>query len=401
MAVPAGVLASLLATQAVRAAPMTLSHSCLAVAAGAGAPAAAISLASGGSMLTPLLLKTAAAIGLASGVTAIGLGLGGVGNESSPPGASGGTAATQPTTRSKAQSALEAAAAIDAANLPPSEEVIERVLVPVGQTGESRIDLDTGQTYGEDDLDSPGVLEAVDALAWVSDPTPGLLGSMGLIATPVANAVWEEPPAREEMRRFWYQEPGGGVVLDALGELPRTFLFRTEEGAGGILQIMDFTKDAEGSRTGIRLRYKVLVRGEGETVADQVDPSERDAGWTEESTRRASAIRIALQAIFRSQPDTGEWPADLEAAKAAAGGEWPEGEWPPNLPDTLVYVPPAVEPDFPQGPRPVLFEATEIPEPTAENPDPSVIIGWENGSATIVRDPEELNELLEDAGIER
>src|SRR5690606_23256306 len=116
MALPVGVLGSLLATQAVRAAPMTLSHSCLAITAGAVAPATALSLASGGSMFTPLLLKTAAAIGLAGGVTAIGLGRGGVGgagSQASRAGAAGGSAATQPTTQSIIKSALAAAAAID------------------------------------------------------------------------------------------------------------------------------------------------------------------------------------------------------------------------------------------------------------------------------------------------
>jgi hypothetical protein len=182
-------------------------------------------------------------------------------------------------------------------------------------------------------------------------------------------------------------------------------LFRTHAGGGGVLQIVERIENDGDKPDSIRLRYKILVRGEGRSVEQQIrDQQESQArglpeGWTEEKKRRATSIRRALQSMFLYTIDVGQgqWPADLEAAKAFAGEKWPEG-----LPETLVYVQPKRDPDFPQqGPRPVLFEVTELPEPSDDNPDPSVIVGWENGSATIVHDAEELNELLDKAGVER
>ena len=102
--------------------------------------------------------------------------------------------------------------------------------------------------------------------------------------------------------------------------------------------------------------------------------------------------------MLRYAASEGQWPADLDAARAFAADQWPEG-----LPQTLIYVAPQkADPAFPRRPAggPVLFEALQIPQSTPENPYPFVVLGWPDGSTAVVRDPEELRTLRERAGVD-
>ena len=321
-------------------------------------------------MLAPMMMK-AAAIGVAGVMTAVGYGMGGSGPQGSqvtvaPPGA----AATQPATQPTTQDALAAAAAIDAANLPPSEEVIERVLVPSEQ-GNHEIDLDTGRSYGPEDYSDEDQVffQGVDLILSRSPLTPGLRG-LRMTGKPVVADAWNLKPAASELGDLWGRPTGGQEVLfDAIGELPRSFLFRTHQGAGGVLQIVERISNAEGEPDSIRFRYKLLVRGEGTSVAEQIEAQQEAMArqgmpeeWTDDEKWRASAMREALQQMMLHaiEGGRGQWPDDIEAAREFAGDRWPDA-----LPETLLYVQPEADPGFPQSPhRPVLFERNRVPEPT-------------------------------------
>ena len=398
---PAATLSAAMASQAVSAAPVALAQSCLSLAAGGvAASAAAASLATGASMFAPVALKTAAlALAAAAVVTAVGLG--GGGSTTAP--AATSRAATIPTTAPAAAPAtypLADAAAIDAANLLPSDRVHERTLV-ASDADKERIDLDTGRTYGREDWMQASD-QTVDAVISRDPLTPGVRG-LALVVRPVAVAAWDLKVAAPEVGELWKRRPayGEGEYLDALGDLPRTYLFRTEEGAGGVLQILARINGKDGEPDGIKLRYKVLVRGEGRTAVEQAESMTRPArtfpGETGARQRLGGSIRAALQAMQQYGLDQGDdqFPPDLATVEKLAGGDWPK-----DLPETLVYVRPTYDPASPRARGlPVLFEQTALPPATADDPAPGVVVGFEDGSTRVITDAAELAKLLRAAGL--
>lgn len=397
----AAVLAGLMGAHLVKAAPAHLVTACLSTLTGSAAATASAAAIAKGAMAMSYSLKATAgtmvvAAGMVAGVMALAGGDGeivGAKAAAVPPFVAPQKApASQPTTKPLT------AAEIDAAVLPVSDEVIERTLI-VGRKGEGEIDLDTGTTYGPKHFDGENMIDqAIDATASMSYPTPGLRG-IGLIAKPVLNDLWEKGPSSEEIRRLWFNTPGGGEGewIDAIGQLPRSFLYRTDEGAAGILQVVEVLEDDDQQAAGIWLRYKVLARGDGRTLREQAANVAKKS-WPDAASKRSGPIMKAMIQVhsYRMKHDMwpDRWPEDLRVVQEFAGDEWPA-----EFPATAVYAPPRLDPRAPRGVLPVIFEAIRLPPPDgAENS--FVIVGMEDGSARMVADLEELAGLLRRAGIE-
>ena len=397
--VPAATLAAAVAGQAVRAAPAVLTRTCLDLAAGGAASAAIVSLTTGGSVMTPLILKSAAAaLALAGAATTAALVAGGDGTGNAATAPASTVAATMPATTKSVADPMALAAEIDAAVLPPSDRVIERTLT--AEPGEDRIDLDTGRVYAlrRDAARLSGVwLDGVDAMLGRDPLAPGVVG-LRLVVRPVVPAAWDLAVSDPRLAELWDRRPlEMGETMDAVGPLPRTFLFRTEEGAGGVLQVVERGEDEDGSPGPIRLRYKVLVRGEGVSVSEQVSaavaPEDEPPARVDERERRMLAVRDAMTVLLLYKAERGEYPPDLTAARAFVDGEF---AWPAGLPDSLVYARPSDDPAFPRLPRrPVLFERLTLPA----DAEPFVAVGFEDGSAQLVGTQAELDALTQRAGL--
>ena len=381
--VPSATLATLLAARAVRSAPHDLTAACCALAAGGTATVAALTLAQGTTVTTALILKLSAAATIA----AVGTGLALSGAAAQPQAAQSQSAAPPPD---------RAAPAGDLA----IGQVVERTLRDDAD-GTQRVDLDTGRVYAGTEALPPEQVGLIDAVPVLEGETIGL-GGLRMAVQPVRSDLFDaDPPPTQLVADLWRHSPTPNVYLDALGGLPRTFAFRTHDGTGGLLQITGLGGDPRPES--IAFRYKVLANGEAApaprpTPQAEVGGVDVPAVLTEDQQRRASRIRLALQAVLQQVIAEGEeWPADLAAARRVAGDDWPAG-----LPQTLVYARPERDPASPVvGVLPVLFEATEFPEDDGNpyEPRPVVIVGFDDGSAFPVRDAAELDRLLERAGL--
>ncbi len=380
--VTTATLGTLLATRLVHGAPTTL----LAAATASVTPGVA-GLASASFATTGKLV----AVGMAASLAVVATVNLAAGEPTTQP-----AAVTPPATR---PSAVELARQVDASPLPADGEIIERTLEDHRDT----LDLDIGRVYRRDkNLD-----EALDLVAGFScdvtlsyDPlAPGLQGELKV--KPVVAAAFDLPPASPEVAELW-EAPmtQGWTMLDAVSELPRTFLFRTRNGAGGVLQIVELLDPAEDleitvgfEQPGVRLRYRILTRGEGDDVAERVARFvKNDGGWggdkADEHYAVAAALRQAMQGVVQYQIDNNDQPpADLDVLREIHGDHFPD------LPETTLYVPPVRDPASPREGMPVvLFEKTKA------EPDEKVVVAYADGSATLVRG-DELPALLERVGV--
>jgi hypothetical protein len=291
------------------------------------------------------------------------------------------------------------AAEIDAADLPVSDEVIERTLTTSGERVRgpdevANIDLDTGHVYSLREFAGNDAGQALDAtLTNLTGPSPGLRG-FGLVVQPVVASAWDEEHSPEVLRALWSNTPAYGVgsYLDAIGDLPRTFRFRTDEGTAGILQITEIIKEEDGDPNGLRIRYKVLARGEGRTVEEQTAPPEPRP---EAEQRRSRVIRELVILAIIHQQRTGDWPADLEALKQFAGDDWPA-----DVPATVLYVrPQPPDPKDMQGELPILFESNRLTKADGDEGEAFAVVGWESGGTSVVRDSDTFADFLKRAGV--
>lgn len=389
--VPAATLAGLLAAHATTAAPVHLAATCAALTTGGTATAAALSLCQGTTMTTATILKLSAAAGIAAVGTGWAL---------TRAGALAQQAATAPTALLPQDPVGPTAEEIDAANLPPDGAVVERTL---RRNGMAHLDLDTGRVFYADDFDVRDqaavrvINSAVDVYNYTSDVSPGL-GVVDLAAVPVVASVWQaHPPPTESIASLWraaeLASNASGSTLDAVGSLPRTFLFRTDEGAGGILQIIRLGDDGA-----LDLRYRILVRGEGRTIVSQTGPRHPTdpTGVDAAVEARLRAIRLVSTYAVHHKLDRDVWPEDFETIREFAEGEM----WPESLPPTLTYAAPEADPTAPRiGPTPILFESVALPPATREQPEPFVVVGYDDASARVVRDADELARLLQPVGL--
>jgi len=126
------------------------------------------------------------------------------------------------------------------------------------------VDLDTGRVFSmsQDIADIEPMVgwmreHGIDALYQKGMEAKGLIAA-DMAAVPVAASAWEGASLGDLVRA---RLPGPAprafpVVLAAEHGLPATFLFRTREGAAGILQIVGFDNEGAG---GVSIRYKLAA----------------------------------------------------------------------------------------------------------------------------------------------
>ena len=397
----AAVLAGLLGAHVVKAAPAHLAGACLsAITGGAAASATAAAIAKGAMAMSYSLKATAGTMVVAGGMIAGVMALaGGEGEAVAKASAAAPPAAPQPAPQQPTTKPMTAAE-IDAAVLPVSDEVIQRTLTARagqfrGPDDLSYLDLDTGHAYSVNEFGAKDAGQALDAtLTNLSGQSPGLRG-LGLAVQPVVASAWDEKHSPERMRALWTLTPayGSGSYMDAIGKLPRTFMFRTDQGSAGVLQITELLHDAQGEPIGLRLRYRILARGEGRTVQERTAPA---PPLPEAHQKRMWVVHQVLDLVVLHKQQSGDWPADLEALKQFAGDKWPA-----DVPPTLVYARPRpIDPKNVQGEQPLVFESTRLTKPGASGGDEVVFYGSESGGIGTIRDPEKLAEMLKRASIE-
>ncbi|MEM7146318.1 MAG: hypothetical protein AAF591_14370 [Verrucomicrobiota bacterium] len=129
-------------------------------------------------------------------------------------------------------------------------------LAAADQKKNTMIDLDTGKLIDipnppphHDPAVDPRETEAaffkehgVDAVSAYLPGGTGMAGLVGLdlIAMPVGNQEWNHIIPKHIASAFETFTPGSTTPLDTNGKTPKTFLFKTREGATGILQITGF-----------------------------------------------------------------------------------------------------------------------------------------------------------------
>ena len=140
--------------------------------------------------------------------------------------------------------------------------VMERLVNDDGEGKDCLIDLDTGRLYspprhvkGRDKLGAWFREKGIDAGAETNPAGAGLWG-LEMVVIPVASKLWDEDPLlgiRDDLERG---KPGTPAVMSALGNLPRTYVFKTREGGIGVLQVLEVRNDVRPRH--IKIRYKML-----------------------------------------------------------------------------------------------------------------------------------------------
>jgi len=148
----------------------------------------------------------------------------------------------------------------------PLNRVIERTVYDDGVGREFMIDLDTGKLFTPDvtraqmakqDFRDWLAEQGFDAGAETAARRSGLYGG-DMVVIPMATERWEKVSLagiRDDIARG---KPGTPAVMSALGELPRTYAFKTREGSIGVLQILEVVNKRPRH---LKIRYKLLKHG--------------------------------------------------------------------------------------------------------------------------------------------
>ncbi|MCK4626796.1 MAG: tetratricopeptide repeat protein, partial [Phycisphaerae bacterium] len=171
----------------------------------------------------------------------------------------------------------------------PLNKVVERTVYDDSSGRECLIDIDTGKVFGPRALKgmAKGKVFAqcakmgIDAGAETSRSGPGLWG-IDMIVIPRATEPLEKIILLGITDELATGKPGTPAVMSALGELPRTYAFKTREGSMGVLQIL---KVVSKKPSHIKIRYKLLKHG---TAAE---PQVRKAHIPDADTK---GVRIVL-----------------------------------------------------------------------------------------------------------
>jgi uncharacterized protein (TIGR03067 family) len=158
--------------------------------------------------------------------------------------------------------------------------IIERVVRDDGEAQDFFINLDTGELHSPPaDLDPQDMAavqqwiarRGIDAMGETGTSVRGLVG-FEMMVRPFPKQRWENAAPAEVYQDVSLQggSAGSHTFLSAKGDLPETFIFRTREGARGILQITEFTEEPRG----VKIRYK-LAAGEGRPPAAAVGSDPR------------------------------------------------------------------------------------------------------------------------------
>ena len=147
----------------------------------------------------------------------------------------------------------------------PLGKVVERTVNDDGVGTESLIDLDTGKLFSPKGQawkayeSTRAWFEAagIDCGAETAVRAPGIWG-LDMIVIPMATEQWEKislDGIRDDIERG---KPGSPVVMSALGDLPRTYAFKTREGSVGVLQILQVVNEPPRH---IKIRYELVQHG--------------------------------------------------------------------------------------------------------------------------------------------
>jgi len=156
--------------------------------------------------------------------------------------------------------------------------IIERVVRDDGEAQDFFINLDTGELHSPPaDLDPQDMAavqqwiarSGIDAMGETGTSVRGLVG-FEMMVRPFPKQRWENAAPAEVYQDVSLQggSAGSHTFLSAKGDLPETFIFRTREGARGILQITEFTEEPRG----VKIRYKLLQNVAQDTPVPRVPP---------------------------------------------------------------------------------------------------------------------------------
>lgn len=147
--------------------------------------------------------------------------------------------------------------------------VIEKTVNDDGEKVDFMLDLDTGKLYSVSDAEKWSkdneVLERLTEGSYIKHIGVDLMGETAqnsligfdLIAIPV-NQPWDGITPLSIISRLSTGKPGTPVTLSADGKLPKTFVFKTGQGAMGVLQIV--AMQANKSPRHFKIRYKLLEK---------------------------------------------------------------------------------------------------------------------------------------------
>lgn len=125
------------------------------------------------------------------------------------------------------------------------------------------LDFETGRTFTPPkglDFNSPASLQwvrtnGIDAVGETSTSVRGLVG-VEMTAMPVPAQRWAGIEAKDLLDNavLNHSAAGSHTILSAKGKLPETYIFKTREGARGILQITGFRQEPRG----VQIRYRLV-----------------------------------------------------------------------------------------------------------------------------------------------
>ena len=187
----------------------------------------------------------------------------------------------------------------------PMNVKVERIVYDDGVRTNCFIDLDTGRLFslggsfpGQTDADAMAWIarQGIDAGAETAVRGPGLYG-LDMVVIPRAAEVWEEAALHGIQDDLESGKSGSPVMMSALGELPRTYAFRTREGSMGILQITELINQPPRH---INIRYKLLAHG----------AAPMQSGHTR---RPSTAYQLGLACRMYAEDHEGLLPPDITA----------------------------------------------------------------------------------------
>ncbi|MCD6175568.1 MAG: HEAT repeat domain-containing protein [Planctomycetes bacterium] len=182
--------------------------------------------------------------------------------------------------------------------------------------GKSTIDFDTETVHfgtGTETMEEFNDWLSTSGIDAISMDT-GIHGLCGfdMVVVPVEQDMWSTSPERA-MQFLSVGKPGTPANISGKGKLPVTYLFKTREGAMGILQIVGFKKDPDG---GVNIRYKMIqknisLRPGGETgvkieTQSSVPSPQSSGGKTKPQSESAELGPVDFEGYFEDSASGGQ-----------------------------------------------------------------------------------------------
>jgi len=158
--------------------------------------------------------------------------------------------------------------------------VIEKIINDYGVGEDFMFDLDSGKFFSVSDvrnwIDASDASKQKGLEDFMMEGVVDLMGETGrksimgvdIIAMPTPNERWSMSP-EDVIEQLSMGKPGTPVTLSADGELPKTFVFKTEQGGMGILQITEMQTGRKPRH--FKFRYKMLQKAKIENARTIVE----------------------------------------------------------------------------------------------------------------------------------